>query len=87
MPVALAPDKSYDTNGVFSGSITVVNDTPVISYTCVNGQNEQLQCQAYPQNLSDPLLQRWHKDPANPVIPSPPPGTSPPCFMGKGRQL
>ena len=33
LPVALTPDTSYDNNGVFSGSTTVVNGTPIILYT------------------------------------------------------
>eukprot|EP01138_Halocafeteria_seosinensis_P014221 gb/GECG01014520.1/.p1 GENE.gb/GECG01014520.1/~~gb/GECG01014520.1/.p1 ORF type:complete len:180 (+),score=10.94 gb/GECG01014520.1/:1-540(+) len=73
MPVALAPDKEYDSKGVFSGSITIVNGFPVISYTCVNSQNQQLQCQAYPKNASDPYLREWYKDDNNPLISQAPP--------------
>jgi sucrose-6-phosphate hydrolase SacC (GH32 family) len=74
LPVALWPNNTYDSSGVFSGSITVVDGAPVISYTCVGPQGE-LQCLAYPANLSDPLLVEWIKDASNPVIPAFPPGT------------
>ena len=33
LPVALQPDTIYDNNGVFSGSATVVNGTPILLYT------------------------------------------------------
>lgn len=33
LPVALEPDTTYDSNGVFSGSATVVNGTPILLYT------------------------------------------------------
>jgi sucrose-6-phosphate hydrolase SacC (GH32 family) len=71
-PVALWPNNTYDTNGCWSGSATVTPDGPVISYTCVG--STELQCLAYPSNVSDPLLVSWYKDAANPVIPEPPAG-------------
>lgn len=33
LPPALVPDTSYDNQGVFSGSATVVNGTPILLYT------------------------------------------------------
>lgn len=33
LPIALEPDAVYDNNGVFSGSATVVNGTPILLYT------------------------------------------------------
>jgi len=33
LPIALEPDTTYDNNGVFSGSATVVNGTPILLYT------------------------------------------------------
>ena len=33
LPIALLPDTVYDNNGVFSGSTTVVNGTPILLYT------------------------------------------------------
>lgn len=33
LPIALQPDTVYDNNGVFSGSATVVNGTPILLYT------------------------------------------------------
>jgi beta-fructofuranosidase len=73
LPVALTNNNSYDADGVFSGSITVVQGVPVIAYTCVSGVGQR-QCLARPANASDPLLLDWVKDSANPVIPELPPG-------------
>ena len=75
LPIALAPDHEYDKNGVFSGSATSVNGSPVISYTCVDSQNFQAQCLAYPADPSDPNLTEWTKPSSNPVIPLPPDGS------------
>lgn len=36
LPIALEPDAVYDNNGVFSGSATVVNGTPILLYTGVD---------------------------------------------------
>lgn len=33
LPSALVPDMTHDNNGVFSGSATVVNGTPILLYT------------------------------------------------------
>ena len=72
LPVALLPDQDYDKNGVFSGSVFVEEGVPIIYYTCVNGQDEQLQCQANP--LDDKLYINWTKDERNPIISGPPVG-------------
>jgi beta-fructofuranosidase len=71
LPIALAPDHSYDINGVWTGSTTLVNGTPVIIYTGINTENKQVQCQARPANLSDPTLTNWTKSSFNPMITNP----------------
>ncbi|CAD7702579.1 unnamed protein product [Ostreobium quekettii] len=79
LPVALSPEETYDIDGVFSGSATVLPDgDPVIMYTGTSRRQElgffwQVQALARPENGSDPLLQRWVKDPRNPVIEDAPP--------------
>ena len=73
LPVALWPNQTYDQDGVFSGSVSIVDGAPLLSYTCV-GPKGQLQCQARPVDASDPDLVEWAKDEANPVIGTPPPG-------------
>ena len=80
LPAALVPDTSYDYDGAFSGSATVLpNKGPVVMYTGVSKFSElgayyQVQSLARPANTSDPLLVRWVKADENPVIPNPPPG-------------
>jgi beta-fructofuranosidase len=71
LPIALAPDHSYDINGVWTGSTTLVNGTPAIIYTGINTENKQVQCQARPANLSDPTLTNWTKSSFNPMITNP----------------
>lgn len=62
LPIALLPDQAYDNGGVFSGSMTIIDGAPIISYTCVGPQG-QLQCLARAKNASDPQLIEWEKDP------------------------
>ncbi|CAF1027765.1 unnamed protein product [Adineta ricciae] len=71
LPVALVPDQPYDINGVWTGSITLVNEIPIITYTGITNTNKQVQCQARPANLSDPTLTNWTKSLLNPVITNP----------------
>ena len=66
--VSLYNDAPYDSDGVFSGSVTLDGGVPVIGYTCVSPDKGELQCLAFPKNVSDPLLREWSKDPANPII-------------------
>ncbi|CAF3258461.1 unnamed protein product [Rotaria sp. Silwood2] len=68
LPIALAPDQSYDINGIFTGSTTIVNGTPIIIYTGITNENRQVQCQAKPANISDPTLTNWTKSTLNPLI-------------------
>ena len=71
LPVALVPDQPYDINGVWTGSITLVNGIPIIIYTGITNTNIQVQWQARPANLSDPTLTNWTKSLLNPVITNP----------------
>nr|WEI57589.1 putative GH32 family protein [Macrotrachela quadricornifera] len=71
LPVALAPDQSYDKNGIFTGSTTIVNGIPTIIYTGITSDNTQVQCQAQPVDISDPTLTNWKKSLLNPLITDP----------------
>lgn len=64
LPLALAPDQSYDKDGVFSGCAIVHNGKPVIVYTGVS-EGDQLPCLAYPDDES---MRTFSKAPENPVI-------------------
>ncbi len=70
-PLALEPDPfGPDRDGCFSGCTVVADGHPHLLYTGVNGPRE-LPCLAA---SADPDLNRWNRDPGNPVIASPPPG-------------
>ncbi len=85
LPVALTPTPgTYDSFGVFSGTSIAVGNRVYAVYTGTqhsgadkatirDGANnvQESQCLAW---SDDPLLIHWTKDPANPVIPAPPPG-------------
>lgn len=67
LPIALAPNPgSYDAELIASGCCVVHDGVPTIIYTAVGPQT---QCLA----TSTDSLRTWRKDPANPVIPAPPP--------------
>lgn len=69
LPLAMVPDQWYDINGVWTGSATILPDGRIIMiYTGDTYDVVQVQCLAYPKNLSDPLLLEWVKDPRNPVL-------------------
>lgn len=69
---ALQGDHWYDSNGVWSGSATFLEDgTPVILYTGWSDGKEQLQNMAFPEDPGDPFLRRWVKHPRNPVVVTP----------------
>ncbi|XP_020587235.1 6(G)-fructosyltransferase-like isoform X2 [Phalaenopsis equestris] len=73
LPVAIVADHWYDTNGVWTGSATVLPDGNLIMlYTGSTNSTTQVQCLALPTNPSDPLLIHWHKHEANPVLLPPP---------------
>jgi sucrose-6-phosphate hydrolase SacC (GH32 family) len=63
--VAIRPDTPYDESGVFSGSATVVDGVPVLSYSV---ENQQVMAFAVPADLSDPLFTKWSKPAYNPVM-------------------
>ncbi|CAB4302902.1 unnamed protein product [Prunus armeniaca] len=66
---AIYPSQPSDINGCWSGSTTILpGGKPVILYTGINPQNQQVQNLAYPKNLSDPYLREWTKVPQNPLM-------------------
>ncbi|XP_050285566.1 fructan 6-exohydrolase-like [Quercus robur] len=66
---AIYPSQPSDINGCWSGSTTIMPwGTPVILYTGINPQNQQVQNLAMPKNLSDPYLIEWVKIPNNPLM-------------------
>ncbi|ELR15550.1 glycosyl hydrolases family 32 superfamily protein [Acanthamoeba castellanii str. Neff] len=72
LPVALSPGpEPYDSGGIWSGSVSIdpITRTPTIFYT---GVSPQVQCVAYPADMSDPLLTHWNKSTSNPFLHSPP---------------
>ncbi|KAG0626275.1 hypothetical protein M758_2G115900 [Ceratodon purpureus] len=69
----LRRDQWYDANGVWSGSITFLDDgVPVILYTGNSVDNKQYQARADPADPSDPLLRNWIKASYNPIAETPP---------------
>ncbi|XP_039022803.1 acid beta-fructofuranosidase-like isoform X1 [Hibiscus syriacus] len=74
LPLAMVADQTYDTNGVWTGSATLLPDGKIVMlYTGSDTEHVQVQNLAYPANHSDPLLIHWVKYDANPVL-VPPPG-------------
>ncbi|XP_059657475.1 acid beta-fructofuranosidase 2, vacuolar-like [Cornus florida] len=74
LPAAMVADHSYDVNGVWTGSATILSDGQIMMlYTGSTKDHVQVQNLAYPANLSDPLLMNWVKYSGNPVL-VPPPG-------------
>ncbi|KAL5579471.1 hypothetical protein UlMin_011913 [Ulmus minor] len=66
---AIFPSQPSDINGCWSGSATILpNGKPVILYTGINPQNQQVQNLAEPKNLSDPFLREWVKLKQNPLM-------------------
>lgn len=63
-PIALAPDRSYDAGGVWSGSATVVDGVPVLSYTCVNEAQLELQVHRWTSGGARNMLPRLADRPA-----------------------
>nr|ASW25867.1 beta-fructofuranosidase, insoluble isoenzyme CWINV5 [Litchi chinensis] len=58
-----------DINECWSGSATILpGGKPVILYTGVDSQEQQVQNLAMPKNLSDPHLTEWIKYPKNPLM-------------------
>ncbi|XP_027368885.1 beta-fructofuranosidase, soluble isoenzyme I-like [Abrus precatorius] len=80
LPIAMLPDNSFDINGVWTGSATILPSGKIIMlYTGDTDNYVQVQNLAYPANLSDPLLLDWVKYAGNPVL-VPPPGIAPKDF-------
>ncbi|VAH49964.1 unnamed protein product [Triticum turgidum subsp. durum] len=74
LPLAMVPDHWYDINGVWTGSATQLPDGRIVMlYTGSTEDGAQVQLLAEPADPSDPLLRRWAKSEANPVL-VPPPG-------------
>ncbi|KAG6397988.1 hypothetical protein SASPL_139438 [Salvia splendens] len=68
-PPALSRDTPHDVNGCWSGSATLLpSGEPILVYTGVNTENQQVQNLAIPKNPSDPNLIDWIKPQYNPVI-------------------
>jgi len=72
LPMALAPSEPYDQAGIFTGSVTMTENGPILFYTGQKPDKTETQCIAYPEDLADPQLLKWRKDPHNPIIPSAP---------------
>ncbi|XP_026415410.1 beta-fructofuranosidase, insoluble isoenzyme 1-like [Papaver somniferum] len=69
LDVAMAPMDSFDVNGCWSGSATILpGNKPVMLYTGIDINNVQVQNIAVPKNSSDPLLVEWKKLHKNPLI-------------------
>ncbi|KAK4267980.1 hypothetical protein QN277_024690 [Acacia crassicarpa] len=69
LPLALSPTKSYDINGCWSGSATILHgNKPALLYTGAGPNQNQTQNLALPLNLSDPFLVHWVRSPLNPLI-------------------
>lgn len=74
LPIAMVADHWYDSNGVWTGSATILHDGRIMMlYTGSTNELVQVQNLAYPADPSDPLLIKWEKYPNNPVL-VPPPG-------------
>jgi len=69
MPIALAPGKSYDSYGIWSGDAVVENSKPIIIYTGVDGKKATVDIAT-----SDSTWKNWTKYAKNPVIKSRPGG-------------
>ncbi|CAN0878041.1 Fructan 6-exohydrolase [Linum grandiflorum] len=69
-PNAISPsDPSSDINGAWSGSATLLpGSQPVILYTGIDSNNQQVQNLASPKDPSDPYLVEWTKSPRNPIL-------------------
>ncbi|WP_381802810.1 glycoside hydrolase family 32 protein [Streptomyces niveus] len=75
-PIALAPDpEGPDREGCWSGVLVNNNGTPTIIYSGHAG-DAQLPCLA----VGDSTLDTWTKDPSNPLLAGPPPGTDTTAF-------
>ncbi|KAF5797856.1 putative glycosidase [Helianthus annuus] len=77
---ALVPTDPFDINSCYSGSTTILpGNKPVVLYTGLDANNQQVQNLAKPKNLSDPFLKEWIKYSGNPLM-TPPKGVTPDNF-------
>ncbi|KAF8007897.1 hypothetical protein BT93_K1788 [Corymbia citriodora subsp. variegata] len=80
LPPAIKPSKPFDINGCWSGSATLLpGNRPVILYTGIDTEDNQVQNYAIPANASDPYLREWIKPDNNPVV-FPGPGVNASAF-------
>ncbi|KAH7668353.1 Beta-fructofuranosidase protein [Dioscorea alata] len=80
LPLAMVRDQWYDSDGVWTGSATILPDgTLIMLYTGSTNASVQVQNLAIPTDPTDPLLLEWTKSDANPVL-VPPPGVGPKDF-------
>ena len=56
LAIAIENDESYDSGGVFTGSTTIVNGSPIAMYS-VSTNNKM--CIAFPNNTNDKNLTKW----------------------------
>ncbi|KAI3995526.1 hypothetical protein MKX01_023271 [Papaver californicum] len=69
LDVSMSPTDSFDINGCWSGSATILpGNKPVMLYTGIDINNVQIQNIAIPKDSSDPLLVEWKKLDENPLI-------------------
>ncbi|KAK9144411.1 hypothetical protein Sjap_004314 [Stephania japonica] len=69
LPLAMIADNWYDSNGVWTGSATLLPDGSIVMlYTGSTNETVQVQNLAFPTDPSDPLLVKWTKHPSNPVL-------------------
>ncbi|KAL3498640.1 hypothetical protein ACH5RR_041372 [Cinchona calisaya] len=67
--LAISPIESYDINGCWSGSATILAEgNPAILYTGSDFKNRQVQNLAMPKNVLDPYLREWIKSDHNPLM-------------------
>eukprot|EP01116_Phalansterium_solitarium_P022188 TRINITY_DN7234_c0_g1_i1.p1 TRINITY_DN7234_c0_g1~~TRINITY_DN7234_c0_g1_i1.p1 ORF type:complete len:583 (+),score=182.76 TRINITY_DN7234_c0_g1_i1:51-1799(+) len=71
LPYALSPDQPYDVGGVYTGSVTIGPNGPMIIYTGGSADDNQTTNIAYPQDPTDPELVSWIKYSGNPVMSEP----------------
>ena len=69
-PIALEPDTPPDADGCWSGVLVDDGGVPTLIYSGHRRDLGQMPCLA----VGSPDLQRWTKDPGNPIIPERPPG-------------
>ena len=69
LPVALWNDEYYDSKALYTGSTTMVDGSPVIVYPGISDPPSGGTLNvAVPANRSDPLLEKWAKSTANPMM-------------------